>query len=205
MTSRSPWTIRTRVVVVASRVFSPSARVFFSSGRGSEWVFGRPCDETEVTRLYVYQTQIPSNIREHFVRMPKYIRTRWTSEQLDALQRSYDVNPFPTKEERASLAKLLCVTQRNVQVWFQNTRQRGKVPPPRPSPPPPHRTSSTSLPMTIPAVHGSVVEDIRLLATSIDVGDDAFDEEHVSSISMLVNADPLYVRCVMEESGTLPP
>ena len=59
--------------------------------------------------------------------------------------------------------------------------------------------------MMTPAIHGSVVEDIRLLATSIDVGDNAFDEEHVSSISMLVNADPLYVRCVMEDCGILLP
>ena len=59
--------------------------------------------------------------------------------------------------------------------------------------------------MMVPALHGSLVDDIRLLATSIDVGDDAFDDEHVSSISMLVNVDPLYVRCVMEESGSLPP
>ena len=132
--------------------------------------------------------------------MPKYIRTRWTSDQLDALQRSYDVNPFPTRVERESIATQLCVTQRNVQVWFQNTRQRGKVPHPRP---PPRRTPSPPLSMTIPALHASVVDDIRLLATSIDVGDDAFDEEHVSSISMLVDADPLYVRCVMEESGTI--
>ena len=135
--------------------------------------------------------------------MPKYIRTRWTPEQVDALQRSYDVNPLPTREERASLAKELCVTERNVQVWFQNTRQRGKVPPPQPSSSP-HLTTSP-LPTMMPALHGSVVEDIRLLATSIDVGDDAFDEEHVSSISMLVNADPLYVRCVMEDSGILLP
>ena len=136
--------------------------------------------------------------------MPKYIRTRWTSEQVVALQQLYDVNPLPTREERALLAKALCVTERNVQVWFQNTRQRGKVPPPHPSSSS-DLTTSPPLPMMVPALHGSLVDDIRLLATSIDVGDDAFDDEHVSSISMLVNVDPLYVRCVMEESGSLPP
>ena len=119
--------------------------------------------------------------------MPKYVRTKWTSEQLRVLNETFLVNPFPSRETRASIAAQLNVTQRNVQVWFQNTRQRG------------HTKKKKTY-----AVHSSVNEDISLLATSIDAEEDAFDEEHVSSISMLVGVDPAYVRCVMEDGGMVP-
>ena len=125
--------------------------------------------------------------------MPRFTRTHWSPEQLRRLREAYDVSPFPSRATRLSIATELQVTERNVRVWFQNARQRG-----------PTRSAATISIVRTPAfpVEGhdacdAVMDEIRFLATSIEASEDAFDEEHVSSISTLVGADPGYVRCVM--------
>ena len=51
---------------------------------------------------------------------------RWNIDAAAAavLRRAYSVCRFPTREQRAELARELGVTERRVQVWFQNARQR---------------------------------------------------------------------------------
>jgi len=53
-------------------------------------------------------------------------RCKISHEQLSVLIKSFDEEPLPNFDQRQSLAKLLGMTPRSVQIWFQNRRQRLK-------------------------------------------------------------------------------
>ena len=55
---------------------------------------------------------------------PKYSRWKPSAEQMLVLQSEYEVNSFPSKEHRARIASQIDCSERRVQVWFQNKRQR---------------------------------------------------------------------------------
>jgi len=57
-------------------------------------------------------------------RRPK--RCKISREQLAVLISSFDEEPLPNFDQRQALAKLLGMTPRSVQIWFQNRRQRLK-------------------------------------------------------------------------------
>merc|ERR1719231_1164219 len=64
-------------------------------------------------------------------RRPK--RCKISREQLAVLISSFDEEPLPNFDQRQALAKLLGMTPRSVQIWFQNRRQRLKPMQPKPS------------------------------------------------------------------------
>jgi len=57
-------------------------------------------------------------------RRPK--RCKISREQLSILIKSFDDEPLPNFDQRQALAKILGMTPRSVQIWFQNRRQRLK-------------------------------------------------------------------------------
>ena len=57
-------------------------------------------------------------------RRPK--RCKISREQLQVLIKSFEEEPLPNFDQRQTLAKLLGMTPRSVQIWFQNRRQRLK-------------------------------------------------------------------------------
>lgn len=57
-------------------------------------------------------------------RRPK--RCKISREQLSILVKSFDDEPLPNFDQRQALAKMLGMTPRSVQIWFQNRRQRLK-------------------------------------------------------------------------------
>lgn len=61
--------------------------------------------------------------------------TRWNipSSALSMLEQMFQKDKFPSVETRKKIATDLKVTPRQVQVWFQNKRQRSTKPPGRPS------------------------------------------------------------------------
>ena len=61
--------------------------------------------------------------------------TRWNipSSALSMLEQMFSKDKFPSVETRKKIAGDLKVTPRQVQVWFQNKRQRSTKPPGRPS------------------------------------------------------------------------
>lgn len=62
--------------------------------------------------------------------MPKRTRRNYDDAELALLRHSYETNgALPDRTELSSLAMLLDVTPRNIQVWFQNRRQRSGVAP----------------------------------------------------------------------------
>lgn len=54
----------------------------------------------------------------------KYTRIKWSDEQKNLLNSYFNNNKFPSNEERKRLSNELNVNSRNIQVWFQNKRQR---------------------------------------------------------------------------------
>lgn len=55
-------------------------------------------------------------------------RFKITGDMLAILVASFDADPLPDARKRHALAKALGMTQRSVQVWFQNRRQRQRPP-----------------------------------------------------------------------------
>ncbi|KAJ2735630.1 hypothetical protein IW152_001407 [Coemansia sp. BCRC 34962] len=53
-------------------------------------------------------------------------RRRTTKEQLSLLEGTFEHTPKPSSELRKSLASNLCMTAREVQIWFQNRRAKQK-------------------------------------------------------------------------------
>ncbi|EOR03936.1 hypothetical protein E3P92_01147 [Wallemia ichthyophaga] len=50
-------------------------------------------------------------------------RKRANPSQLERLQQCYDMNPFPSNEERQCLAIELGMSPNSVRIWYQNKRQ----------------------------------------------------------------------------------
>lgn len=61
---------------------------------------------------------------------PTYEPSRWNVSYVTrrALERSFATNPYPKAAERARLASEFDVSQRQIQIWFQNRRQRVRKP-----------------------------------------------------------------------------
>lgn len=51
-------------------------------------------------------------------------RAHYRVEQIEGLEAAYEVNAYPTRQDREELAEVLSITPRRVQVWFQNKRSR---------------------------------------------------------------------------------
>ena len=57
---------------------------------------------------------------------PRPKRCKISREQLTVLINSFEEEPLPNFDQRQALAKMLGMTPRSVQIWFQNRRQRLK-------------------------------------------------------------------------------
>ena len=68
-----------------------------------------------------------SELGEHAIHKPR--RPRWTpSEDAKALLETiFSADSFPTFSVRNQLAQQLCIDSRQVQIWFQNRRQRERL------------------------------------------------------------------------------
>ncbi|KAI7856828.1 Homeodomain-like protein, partial [Circinella umbellata] len=74
-------------------------------------------------------------------------RTRATAEQLAVLEKTFSVNPSPNNRVREQLSRELGMSERSIQIWFQNRRAKVKNIAKRrmrahslgPYPPPQHR------------------------------------------------------------------
>jgi len=52
---------------------------------------------------------------------------RFGKEAVDQLEAVYSIDPIPSRETRQELARRLSVSERQIQVWLQNKRQRSKA------------------------------------------------------------------------------
>lgn len=59
-------------------------------------------------------------------RESKKPRTRMTGDQIKALMGCFQDNPFPSTLAREELSRVLSISPRTVQIWFQNQRQKTK-------------------------------------------------------------------------------
>ena len=126
--------------------------------------------------------------------MPKYVRTKWTPEARETLEAAFARDPFPPQSTRAALAAALRVPPRNVQVWFQNQRQRGGV---RKAPLLPRALPPVlAVPWPVPPPLRPTVEDVRLLADAWarEEPDGALGDAALTSIAALLGAAVADVR-----------
>ncbi|KAI7860918.1 Homeodomain-like protein [Circinella umbellata] len=49
-------------------------------------------------------------------------RKRYTQQELEILQESFNNNPRPSNNERRRLAELCNTTEKSIRIWFQNKR-----------------------------------------------------------------------------------
>ncbi|KAI9316483.1 Homeodomain-like protein, partial [Dichotomocladium elegans] len=85
-------------------------------------------------------------------------RTRATPEQLSILEKTFSVNPSPNNRVREQLSRELGMSERSIQIWFQNRRAKSRqqqqsnnswfCPPPPPPPPPPPSSAAFGTPMS---------------------------------------------------------
>lgn len=54
-------------------------------------------------------------------------RTRATPEQLAVLEKTFNVNPSPNNRVREQLSRELGMSERSIQIWFQNRRAKVKM------------------------------------------------------------------------------
>lgn len=83
-----------------------------------------PSNSWSSTETAVLQTDSPLLGDGEQQRRPK--RCKISREQLAVLISSFEEEPLPNFDQRQGLAKLLGMTPRSVQIWFQNRRQRLK-------------------------------------------------------------------------------
>ncbi|KAF6778989.1 hypothetical protein AHF37_01593 [Paragonimus kellicotti] len=97
-----------------------------------QWIAPQSClsGSPESTRLrFRYDAHLSSSSTNPALfngSSSKRIRTSLTEEQRSRLQKAYELNARPSKLVRESLASMLSVPLRVVQVWFQNQRARDK-------------------------------------------------------------------------------
>jgi len=83
-----------------------------------------PSHSWSSTETVPLQSDLADSSSDPEQKRPK--RCKITREQLAVLVKTFDEEPLPNFDQRQSLAKMLGMTPRSVQIWFQNRRQRLK-------------------------------------------------------------------------------
>ncbi|KXN66411.1 hypothetical protein CONCODRAFT_11756 [Conidiobolus coronatus NRRL 28638] len=63
----------------------------------------------------------------HISRLSLSKRTSISKQQTSILNEYYNLNHYPNQDEKLKLAKLLKLSERTIQIWFQNRRQNRKT------------------------------------------------------------------------------
>ncbi|KAI9020838.1 Homeodomain-like protein, partial [Phycomyces nitens] len=53
-------------------------------------------------------------------------RMRATPRQLELLEKTFSINPSPNNRMREQMSKELAMSERSIQIWFQNRRAKVK-------------------------------------------------------------------------------
>ncbi|KAJ8718966.1 hypothetical protein PYW07_016522 [Mythimna separata] len=79
-----------------------------------------------------FQTVWPENVQQNkkditkTIKKRKRVRTAFTTQQIEALEKIYSSNKYVSSKERAAIANTLKISDRTVKIWFQNRRMKAK-------------------------------------------------------------------------------
>lgn len=84
------------------------------------------CIYRDLYMLISNHCRVPDWPANSWVRKPK---TKFSPEQLRLLEDAYQTDPFLSTcaERRSELARKLSLTEKNIQIWFQNQRRRRRA------------------------------------------------------------------------------
>ena len=107
----------------------------------------------------------------------RFCRHRWDTRNLEFLETIYKTLKFPTAHQCKDIANVIKCSHRTVQIWFQNKRQRD-----------PEAIFDAKFDQQ------EIQNDIWLLLDSVPENE-LSSQEHISSISQLLDVNEQHVRC----------
>tara|TARA_Y100000748_G_C15077151_1_gene324961 strand:+ start:44 stop:466 length:423 start_codon:yes stop_codon:yes gene_type:complete len=122
----------------------------------------------------------------------RFCRHRWDTRNLEFLETIYKTLKFPTAHQCKDIANVIKCSHRTVQIWFQNKRQRD-----------PNTIVSLPTVDSVPSQEAifdakidqqEIQNDIWLLLDSVPENE-LSSQEHISSISQLLDVNEQHVRC----------